>query len=84
MKTTADIANATDTANAANTFVIGDFPQLRLIAWNRNPQDAITGEEALALYERNWRFVDQNAMQAHERAMLDGLIRDYGNGVLHV
>ena len=42
---------------AADTFVIGDFPQLRLIAWNRHPHDEITGAEAFDLYERNWRFV---------------------------
>lgn len=45
-----------------NTFVIGDFPQLRLIAWNHNPHDTITGEEAFGLYESNWRFVDEHAM----------------------
>lgn len=69
---------------AAVTFVIGDFPQLRLIAWNRNPDDAITGEEALDLYERNWRFVDEAAMPPHERAVLEQLTQDYGKGILHV
>ena len=69
---------------ATDTIVIGDFPQLRLIAWNRNPQEAISGEEALDLYERNWRFVDETAMTPDERAVLDRLIRDYGKGILHV
>lgn len=69
---------------AADTFVIGDFPQLRLIAWNRHPDDAITGEEAFDLYERNWRFVDETAMSPHERAMLERLTREYGHGILHV
>lgn len=69
---------------AANTFVIGEFPQLRLIAWNRNPNDEITCEEAFGLYERNWRFVDVNAMLPHERAVVDRLIREYGHGILHV
>jgi len=69
---------------AADTFVIGNFPQLRLIAWNRNPQDTITGEEAFELYERNWRFVDEAAMPPHERAMLERLTREYGHGILHV
>lgn len=68
----------------ADTFVIGDLPQLRLIAWNRNPDDAITGEEAFDLYERNWRFVDENAMLPRERAVLDRLMREYGHGILHV
>lgn len=69
---------------AADTLVIGEFPQLRLIAWNRNPHDAITGEEAFDLYERNWRFVDEAAMLPHERAVLDRLTREYGHGILHV
>lgn len=64
--------------------VIGDFPQLRLIAWNRNSHDAITGEEAFDLYERNWRFVDTTAITPHERAVIDRLTRDYGKGILHV
>lgn len=69
---------------AADTLVIENFPQLRLIAWNRHPHDAITGEEAFDLYERNWRFIDETAMPAHERALLDRLTREYGHGILHV
>ena len=69
---------------AADTFVIGDLPQLRLIAWNRNPLDAITGEEAFDLYERNWRFIDEAAMLPCERTVVDRLIREYGHGILHV
>ena len=70
--------------SAANTFVIGEVPPLQLIAWNRNPRDEITCEEAFALYERNWRFVDEDAMLPHERAVVDRLIREYGHGILHV
>lgn len=69
---------------AAATFIIGDLPQLRLIAWNRNPHDAISGEEAFDLYERNWRFVDEAAMSPRERAVVDRLTREYGKGILHV
>ncbi len=69
---------------SADTFVIGDLPQLRLIAWNRNPHDAITGEEAFDLYERNWRFVDEAAMLPRERTVIDLLTREYGHGILHV
>jgi hypothetical protein len=68
----------------ADTFILGDLPQLRLIAWNRNPEEAITGEEAFDLYERNWRFVDQAAMPPLERALVERLTRQYGNGILHV
>lgn len=68
----------------AKTFIIGDLPQLRLIAWGRAPHDTISGEEALDLYERNWRLVDEAAMLSHERAVVDELVREYGHGILHV
>lgn len=44
----------------------------------------IDGAEALALYERNWRFVDREAMGADEVQLLDVLVKVYGNGVLNV
>ncbi len=69
---------------AADTFVIGDYPQLRLIAWNRQPHDAITGGEAFDLYETNWRFVDEKALLPHERDLIDRLTREYGRGILHI
>lgn len=69
---------------AADTFVIVDYPQLRLIAWNRHPHDVITGEEAFNLYERNWRFVDEKALLPHEHDLIDRLTREYGHGILHV
>lgn len=69
---------------ATNIFIIGDFPQLRLIAWNRNPYDAITGREAFDLYERSGRFIDEVAMLPHERAWVDQLVHECGHGILHV
>ncbi|MFZ6735395.1 hypothetical protein ACO0LG_25970 [Undibacterium sp. Ji42W] len=71
-------------STAIDAFIIGDFAQLRLIAWNRDPHDAITGEEAFGLYERTWRFVDESAMLPHERALVDRLTREYGHCILHV
>jgi hypothetical protein len=63
---------------------VNAFPQLQRLAWNR-PSDSLVSEpEALALYERNWHLVDQNAMDDTERVFLEGLVTRYGNGVLHV
>jgi hypothetical protein len=58
------------------------YPELRLLCWNRG--DRFIGvREALALYERQWRFVDQGRLQPEERALIERLARDYGNGLLH-
>jgi len=63
---------------------IADYPQLRLIAWNRKDDDFIEEDEALALYERNWRYVDHAHMTEKEQELIDRLVAQYGNGVLHV
>jgi hypothetical protein len=33
---------------------IAEYPQLKLIAWNRKDDDVIEEDEALALYERHF------------------------------
>ena len=59
---------------------IADYPQLSFIAWNR-PKDGLIDEaEALALYERNWAYVDKNALDANEKAFVNQLVERYGNG----
>jgi hypothetical protein len=63
---------------------INDYPQLRGLCWNRPGGGLIDGAEALALYERNWRFVDRGAMTPEEGTLLATLVARYGNGVLNV
>ena len=63
---------------------IAEYPQLRLIAWNRKDDDVIEEDEALALYERNWRYVDCVHLTEKEQQLIDRLVAQYGNGVLHV
>lgn len=59
---------------------LSEYPQLRLIAWNR-PQDEFIDEElALALYERNWSCVDTNALEPQETTLVNRLAEQYGNG----
>ena len=69
---------------AIDKIVIRDFPQLALIAWNRRPDDVITGEEAFALYEANWRFIEEDRLQPREREMIARLTEVYGHGLMNV
>lgn len=66
------------------TVRIADFPQLRRITWNLDPDSDLTEPEALAVYERNWRHVDQDGMSADERKLLERLIDRHGKGLFHV
>lgn len=64
--------------------LIADYPQLRLIAWNRRADARVEEAEALALYERNWRHVDVEGLDVRERELIDHLVRTVGGGVLNV
>jgi hypothetical protein len=66
------------------TINVNDYPQLRQLCWNRPDGAVVDGQTALALYERNWRFVDQDAFTPREQELLDRLVADYGNGHLLV
>jgi hypothetical protein len=69
--------------------LVGDFvleldrwPVLRELAWNRSDR-WIPAEEALALYERNWRFVEPGRLGAEEAALVERLKAQFGAGVLN-
>lgn len=70
--------------NVPEDIVPADFPELANLVWNRDPSRPIDGETALALYERNWRFVDAGALTERERALIDRLVAEHGKGVLLV
>jgi hypothetical protein len=61
-----------------------DYPQLQLIAWNRQKDDFIEEEEAFALYEHHWRWIEQASLSAGERRLIERLTQVFGHGVLNV
>ena len=61
-----------------------DYPELAFLCWNRDPARPITGKEALALYERNWRWVRRDRLTLAERNLIDWLVARHGRGVLLV
>lgn len=75
---------ATPVQTAPETVRVGDFPQLHAIAWQLRAETELTGVEALQLYERNWRHVDQAAMSDEERALVQQLADTHSGGVLLV
>lgn len=50
--------------------VVDDYPQLRFLAWQLGDGIVLTGEEALGVYERNWRHVDVAALTSDETALI--------------
>ena len=50
-----------------------DYPQLKLLAWQVQGTDTLSPKEALDIYERNWRHLDEQALTVYERQLIDAL-----------
>jgi transcriptional regulator with XRE-family HTH domain len=57
-----------------------DYPELSVLAWQRDRSVPLTPREALDLYERNWHHIDHDAMSPRERRFLEVLVRELGGG----
>ena len=60
--------------------LISDYPQLKQLAWQVHAATRLTPVEALNLYERNWRHLDLQNMEPHERDLVDALQIAFGKG----
>lgn len=63
---------------------LDDYPGLQSLAWSLPGAKEVTPEEALSLYERNWRHLDVDQLGAPERELLAALTRTVGHGHLLV
>lgn len=60
---------------------VSKYPELRRLCWNLPADVVLDGPQALEVYERNWRFVDEGALDDVERQLIDELTHQFGNGV---
>lgn len=56
-----------------------EFPELRRLAWQvRDGAVALSPREAFNLYQRNWRHLDADSLQAGEKALIHALRETFG------
>lgn len=63
---------------------IKDYPQLKALAWQLKDDEYLTDAEAMAIYERNKRFLDLSHLEQHERALMQRLVDTRGMEQLFV
>ncbi len=63
---------------------LADYPQLKQLAWQVQGTDELTPVEALGIYERNARHLDEAALTSQERNLIEALRLALGDGALHV
>lgn len=66
----------------ADTVIPALYAELARLAWNRDPSLPITGQEALGLYEANWRHIEAASLSNQERALIKLLTDRFGGGHL--
>ena len=52
---------------------LADYPQLKQLAWQVHGTDELTPTEALGIYDRNWRHIDESLLTAHEKQLVEAL-----------
>jgi transcriptional regulator with XRE-family HTH domain len=72
------------TPKAPARIQLAEYPMLREIAWSTDPMASLTPAEAFAIYERNWRHLDRDAMGPKEQDLVARLTATVGKGVLLV
>ena len=63
---------------------LADYPQLERLAWQFQGASHVTPAEALSLYERNWRHIEQGALALNERELIQQLVASLGGSRLLV
>ena len=59
---------------------LADYPALKQLAWQVQGTDELMPREALGMYERNWRHIDEVALLPRERNLIDALRLAFGSG----
>ena len=59
---------------------LADYPQLKQLAWQMPGVTELSPQEALALYERNWRHVERDKLSMKEIALINALAITLGGG----
>jgi transcriptional regulator with XRE-family HTH domain len=71
-------------ADAPARIKVGDHPGLRSLAWQLGAGVEVSEPEALNLYERGWRHLDQGILTDGEKLFIQHLADTYSHGTLLV
>ncbi len=57
---------------------LADYPELQKLAWHVHGTDVLSAREAMDIYERNQRHLDEDTMTPEEAQLLDALRIAFG------
>lgn len=57
----------------SNRIYLADYPQLKQLAWHVHGTQELTPIEALNIYDRNWRHIDEDRLLPDEKKLIEVL-----------
>lgn len=75
---TPDLSKSEARAKLPQKISIAEFKELKRLAWQLKKTKELTPQEALNIYERNWRHVDLKSLSSSERKLLETLLKAFG------
>lgn len=69
---------ASDLQKIPKKISIADYKQLKRLAWQIKDSKTLSPEEALNLYERNWRHIDLKNIDEREKKLIYSLLSFFG------
>ena len=66
------------------TIIPAAYPELKALIIDGDPAVLLSEEEAFALYERNWRFLDREKLTDAEKQLIRRLTDRFGEGEVYV
>lgn len=59
---------------------LADYPQLQALLWDQQGLTQMSESDAFTYYESRWRYLEESQLTEAERALIDRLIAEQGNG----
>ena len=72
------------TEEPGTTIIPVAYPELKALIIAGDPAVPLSEEEAFALYERNWRFLDREKLTDAEKQLIRRLTDRFGEGEVYV
>lgn len=81
-----ELANPTDQKTAKARVLkslpqeisLSKYKQLKRLAWQLKKTKTLSPQEALDIYERNWRHLDVESLDAQEKELIELLLASFG------
>ncbi len=78
VQTQAHQSNSHNRKKIPKKIQVAQYPQLKKISWQLKKTATLSPEDALNLYERNWRHVDLKSLNTKERSLIKSLLELFG------